>query len=194
ELSIRDPHVHEPGHSADDGHDHGDGVITRWISADEPTRRMTPLALGVAEHRAVDDEHIDEMMAAARALHRLEGKVGPHAQTIAAEVGQTYTLGDSGYQVKVESFQPNWITIDQQRVPAMTLHVTSPTQAFRRMVLADRTEPTDFKLGEGAGPMGQRQQQPLDNDLQITYAFQDPHNLAGREQGLWLVLTSPKRM
>ncbi len=193
ELIIHDPHADMPGHGADDGHDHG--VITRWISADEPTRRMTPMALGMAEHRAVDDAHIDEIIAAARSMHRLEVTVAGQSLTLTADVGQTYPVGDTGYTIKVESFTPNWPTIDGKQVPALTLHVTSPTQEFKRMVLADRPEPTDFKLGvEGAGPMGQRQQKPLDEDLKTTYSFNDDHHLTSREGGLWLVLTSPKRM
>ncbi|MCC6240099.1 MAG: hypothetical protein IT448_07370 [Phycisphaerales bacterium] len=198
ELSIRDPHAAE-GHphtdgAEHDGHTHDQAVMTRWISADEPSRRMTPLALGVAEHRVVDDAEIDKIIAAAHAIHRLEVKIGDVAQTISdVEVGQTYPIGDSGYTIKVESYQPDWVTIDQKRVPAMTLLVTAPQQSFRRMVLADRAEPTDFKLGEGAGPMGQRQTKPLDDQLQITYSFNDEYHLAGREQGLWLILTSPQR-
>jgi hypothetical protein len=192
EITIRDPHAHAPGHSEDDGHDHS---ITRFITADDPSRRATPLPMGIAEHRAVDDTHINELIAASTALHRLEVKLPNYQQTLHVAVGQTCRLGDSGYSLKIESFQPNWITIDKKTVPALTLHVTAPTQTYRRMVLADRAEPTDFKIGEGAGPMGQRQKEPLDRDLAITYAFNDPHGLAAsREGGTSLFLTSPQRM
>ncbi len=191
ELSIRDPHAAD-GHSADDGHDHGDGTITRWISANEPTRRATPLAMGMAEHRAVDDGHIEEMIEAAKNVHKLDVEIGDIKQTLGVSVGESYAVG--GYEIKVESFQPNWTTIDQKSVAALTLLVKSPTQTFRRMVLADRPEPTDFILGEGAGPMGQRQKAPVDNDLKTQYTFDDPHGLMRYEGGLTLILTSPTRM
>jgi hypothetical protein len=191
EIRINDHHAETDSHSAGDGHDHS---ITRYISADEPTRRGTPLPMGLAEHRAVDDAHIDQIIAASTALHQLKVKLPGYEQTLHVAVGQTYRLADSGYTLKVESFQPNWVTIDKKTVPALTLHVTAPTQTYRRMVLADRTEPTDFKIGEGAGPMGARQKEPLDRDLQIGYAFNDPHQLVAAEGGLCLFLTSPQRM
>jgi hypothetical protein len=56
--------------------------------------------------------------------------------------------------------------------------VKSPTMQFRRQVIPGRSNPTDWKLDEPeAGPMGKRQDKPLDPAFRTMYTFSDEFGL-----------------
>jgi hypothetical protein len=51
----------------------------------------------------------------------------------------------------------------------------APVRQFRRMVLGGKAIQTDFKLDPtAAAPMGKRQKEPIDKDLNIHYTMNDP--------------------
>lgn len=154
-------------------------------------------SLDIEDRALADQQAIDQLIQAAHDMHQLTISVGGVTQRIAVEVGQTYTLGQTGYSLHIESFNPQWETIDHKIVPKLTFIVTSPTQTFRRMLLSDLDRPTDFKLGAGApgeamGPMGKRQKELLDKSLVTTYTYHD-HDQFLPENGLGklIFLTTP---
>lgn len=141
------------------------------------------------EHRELPDTAaVDQLIAAAKAAHQLTFKIGDFEQTSAVQVGDVIQLGTTGYTVRIESFNPQWETIDKKIAPKLTFLVAAPNNlTYRRMVLGGGLgRPTDFKLGEpGAGPMGKRQTELLDPKLTTTYAFNEvasliPKNGLGR--------------
>jgi len=146
------------------------------------------------EHRPVESEQkIQEAIASTLSLHELQIKVAGYEQTHYVQVGQTVGLGTSGYSVFVEAFNPRWQTMDRKIRPMLTLMVQTPTAKFRRQVLVDVEKPTDWVLGaEGAGPLGQRQEKPLDEQLKIAYKLNDTQNLLPREgSGQYTFFTTP---
>jgi hypothetical protein len=139
---------------------------------------------------------VDMVVASAKRLHKLTVKLGDKfSREVTLTPGEELKLDDTGYAIRLEGFTPNWPSIDGVILPAVSLMVTRPEgeqKEFRRMVLSGRPTQTDFILNaQGAGPMGARQQKPLDESLSITYEFTDPNELypksaASRE----LLLTS----
>lgn len=146
---------------------------------------LGPLAF--AHRIAPDQASIDAAIAASERIHTLTIRAPGFAeQTIHVGVGQQIPLGDSGYIVQVDSFNPAWRTMDQQVVSLLTLAIKTPTQVFRRQLVAGRDAPTDWKLNvPGKGPMGERQSKPLDDQLITTYRFDDPLELLPRDGALY---------
>ena len=115
-------------------------------------------------------------------------------QTLYVQTGKTYPIGQSGYQLTIENYNPDWPMFGSgELVKAMTMKVTSPTQTFRRMVLDGKPLQTDFKLGvEGAAPpIGKRQKEPLDNALTVNFSVNDPFQLLPREGTVKHTLVTP---
>ncbi len=137
------------------------------------------------EHRAAEsEEKIQEAIGSTLSLHELQVALPGYEQTHYVQVGQTVPLGDSGYAITIEAFSPRWQTMDRKIRAMLTLMVQAPTTKFRRQVLVDVEKPTDWVLGaEGAGPLGLRQDRPLDELLKITYKLNDPQNLLPRDDG-----------
>src|SRR5207248_1677603 len=98
---------------------------------------------------------------------------------LAVEIGKSYPLGDSGYTITIETYNPAWpMSGTGEIIKALTLMVKSPTTQFRRMILAGKDLQTDFKLDDPTGgPMGKRQKEPLDANLVLLYRFSDPFHL-----------------
>lgn len=183
ELLLREPHEGE--------------LITHHLHSADPRRRWVPVPdAGIIEHRHVPDDHVDAMIAAIRqSPHRLSVSVEGVSQSMEVWVGKTYTIGDTGYELTIEDFDPAWQTIDGQIVPLLTMMVKSPQMQFRRQVIPGRDRPTDWKLDvPGAGPMGQRQTEPLDTELITDYTLHDPHGLVAPQRAdRYILLTSEKR-
>ncbi len=134
------------------------------------------------EHRPAESaEQAEQIFQSASNLHQLHLVAPGVDEKIPVTVGQSRKLGDSGYTIRVEAFNPRWRTMDQQVKPMLTLMVQTPTQTFRRQVLVGVEKPTDWLLNaEGAGPLGKRQDKPLDESLKITYTLNDPFKLLPR--------------
>lgn len=134
------------------------------------------------EHRHVATaDEVKQIVGAAGALHRIDVLVGQTALSLNVEPGKTYKVGDSGYEITVENYLPNWRTMQGEVVDLLTFMVKSPTTQFRRQVIPGRTVPTDWKLDEpGAGPLGKRQEKPLDDDFRTLYTFTDKYDLIGK--------------
>ncbi len=131
------------------------------------------------EHRAVESQkQIADQIESTLKLHELKISLPGVEKTIAVTVGSTYELKEQGYIIRVESFDPRWPTMDKKIRAMLTLMIQTPVQTFRRQVLMDVEQPTDWLLNaEGAGPLGKRQSKPLDEALKITYTLNDPNNL-----------------
>ena len=145
-----------------------------------------------------DAAAMSKLVAQAKALHTLTITLNGTTQTLPVEVGESYALGQTGYAIRIESFDPNWETIDHQIVPKISFLVAAPKQTFRRMVLGNGLgRPTDFKLtadgpGEKMGPMGKRQKELLDKNLDVSYAFDaDAGLLPKNGLGKVLLVTTP---
>ena len=167
------------------GHNHGpEGNVTsrEWLSHVGPNRGRTSLGDSEIEHRVVNDAELEGIMQAAGKLHRLKVSVPGYEGAMYVEPGKSYTLGESGYTIRVMDFNPSWPTMDRKVVKLLTLMVKGgPAGEFRRQVMPGRP-PTDWKLDEaGAGPMGKRQTEPLDKQLVIEYEFADPYRLVPLE-------------
>lgn len=89
------------------------------------------------------------------------------SQAVDVVVGQRLDFDQIGYTVTVENFERNFPMFGTgEPVDVITLLITrdegEPT-TYRRMVLAGKAVQTDFLIGvEGAGPMGKRQEKPVD--------------------------------
>jgi hypothetical protein len=176
---IEDAGVDEPAVVLSIANPHTGAAAEFWLVAGDAQHAGTVLGTVELEHRHVrEDESIRMVQQVAGKMHQLEIAVGDYKQTIFVEPGTSYDLGTSGYKLAIENFNPAFPTTDGQVVPLLTMMVTTPKTTFRRQVIAGRQTPTDWLLNvEGAGPMGKRQKEPLDNDLKISYAFNDPMHL-----------------
>lgn len=114
-------------------------------------------------------------------VHRLDILAGQTGVTLYVEPGKTYKVGDSGYEITVENYLPNWRTMQGETVDLLTFMVKTPTTQFRRQVIPGRANPTDWQLDDpSAGPMGKRQEKPLDEVFRTLYTFDDPAGLVGK--------------
>ncbi|MBV8782299.1 MAG: hypothetical protein JO353_12960, partial [Phycisphaerae bacterium] len=172
-----------------------------WLIGTDPINHALNIGDIEFDHRiAGDATELNAIKQSAAHLHHLNVKVGAYSQSLDVEVGKTYTLGDSGYALKIENFDPAFPmsgTGEIAQVLTMLVSKTregaKPQAAFRRMVLNGKALQTDFILNApGAGPMGKRQKEPIDKDLTILYTLSDPFGLLpiqGREKHS--ILTAP---
>src|SRR5688572_8214496 len=179
---IEDPHASDIGVKLELNDPHEGSRIEEWLVASETGHSAATLEGAEVEHRDVPIELLEPLKRAANELHRVEAKVGGHSEVLFVQPGKTYTLGQTGYTLSFERFEPSWPMFGTNEITrALTLKVKSPTQEFRRMILDGKALQTDFKLdGEAAGPMGARQKEPLDKDLVLDYRFSDPLRLTTR--------------
>ena len=159
-----------------------------WLIGTDPRFRFDGDTYRFDEKHAYDLEHIDGDKATAAGICESAEKIfqlvvtasgrpgGDEPQSIYVTIGKTYPIGQTGYSIQVEYFDPEWSMFGTgERVSAMLLKVTSPTQTYRRMVLQDKPLQTDFKL-EGPG-MGKRQKKPLDDALKVEFHLSDPFGI-----------------
>jgi hypothetical protein len=182
----------------DDAHG-GDATPTAWLIGSDPSAKATDLGGVELENRvAATPAEIAAIKQSAAQMHQIEAKLAGFDLKMFVQVGQTYTIGNTGYSFTVESFNPAFpMSGTGELVQALTLMVTSkspaPAQQFRRMILGGRPLQTDFALNTaGAGPMGKRQKAPIDNNLVLLYTLNDPNLLLpinGREKHV--LITSP---
>jgi hypothetical protein len=154
-----------------------------WLISGDARFKSRPIADGAieAEHRHETDANIAQgLQNAASQLLQLTYSMDDKTKgDTFVQVGKSYPLGDSGYTIKVENYNPAWPKFGTHEVvKALVVHVKSPTSEFRRMLLEGDTLQTDFKLDvAGAGPMGKRQTEPLDKSLVLGFAVTDPFRL-----------------
>ncbi|HWB54209.1 MAG TPA: hypothetical protein VG722_08450, partial [Tepidisphaeraceae bacterium] len=159
---------------------------TEYLLCDDPNHSQT--VIGSSEVRVIpfsDSNGLDGVAESAQHIHTLDVTLPGYHEKMSVSPGNTYKLGNTGYSITFEGYDPNWPAMDGQKVQLITLMVHRPGGDFRRQVIMGRDEPTDWKLNvPGAGPMGQRETQPLDNNLHITYKFSDPFNLSPSDQNV----------
>jgi hypothetical protein len=162
-----------------------------WLVAADPRVADFPDAgaLGIDLQQVTGDAAmVTSLTDAVGKIFKLDVKVATpggkdQTQTLYVQVGKTYPIGQSSYQLTIENYNPDWPMFGTgEMVKAMTMKITSPTQTFRRMVLDGKPLQTDFKLGvDGAPPIGKRQKEPLDNTLTVNFTVNDPFQLLPRE-------------
>ncbi len=172
------------------------GGSVQWVVGGDEATKTTMVGPAEVEHLNVSGkDEVDALVKAAREVHRLDVKAGAFTQTMFAEVGKTYSLGSSGYEITIENFNPAFPMFGTNEiVQVLTVLVKSPNQEFRRQLLSGKREKqTDFKLGVAdAGPFGKRQKELLDKNLDIGYEFHDEfHLLPGEGSEKQLMLTVP---
>ncbi len=161
---------------------HSGKLQETWLLASDSRYKARQIAGGnlEVEHRHQTDPNIvDGLKTAAAQILQLSFAAGDKKGDTFVEVGKIYPLGETGYTITIESFNPQWPMFGTgEMVRAMTMMVKSPTLSYRRMILEGKTVQTDFKLDEeGAGPMGKRQTEPLDKTLSLSFATTDPFRL-----------------
>lgn len=133
-----------------------------------------------------------EVRQAAGELHELIVNIGDFQWRQHVAMGQRYVMGNTGYALTVTGFDANWLTMKGERVRLLTVEVEQPKGKseitggkFRRQLIPGRAMPTDWleETGPGIGPLGKRQNKPLDEDLKVMYAFTDPLRLVSMEAG-----------
>jgi len=199
---IEDPASNQSGIALhlDDAHADAATPIA-WLVGSDPTAKSQDLGGVELEHRiAASAAEVAAIRKSANELHRIDVKVSGYTQQLFVQVGGIYTLGDTGYTLTVESFNPAFpMSGTGELVQALTLHVIAKAPAtpreFRRMILGGRSLQTDFALNvAGAGPMGKRQKEPLDKDLILLYTLNDPYQLLpleGREKHTLVTSSAP---
>lgn len=156
------------------------GGLEVWLCGDDPGHGQQL----VAERFELIHRHMAPAAAiatveAATRMHRINVQVGDHAQSLWVELGKTYAIGDTGYSLEIEEFDPAFPATDGQAVELLTMMVRTPSQQFRRQLISGRDTVTDWLLNQpGAGPMGVRQRAALDAAFQTIYTFADPMELA----------------
>ncbi|HEX8341917.1 MAG TPA: hypothetical protein VF624_13505 [Tepidisphaeraceae bacterium] len=130
-------------------------------------------------HRVVESQAEAEKLAeSAKRIHKLAVRVKDFDQTLDVEIGRSYPLGGTGYAITPTAFDPKFPAMNGDVVSLLTVMVTTPTQTFRRQLIPGREAITDWLLGApGAGPMGKRQDKPLDADLVTSYTLDDAAKL-----------------
>jgi hypothetical protein len=125
-------------------------------------------------HLEATPEMVEALTRAVGELFHLDVTVGDQKPIpLDVQVGKTYALGATGYSVTIQSFDPSFPTFETgEPVPLMMMLVTSPTQTFRRSLIAGRAEQTDFKLN-GV----KREQHLIDRALKIDFKVNDPFHL-----------------
>lgn len=181
----------------------GSPVRRFWLVGDEPGVERESLGELELEHRHLpSDESAEQMVQSVGRIHSLEITTGEGvSERRFVQVGDSFEVGP--YTILVEGFDPRWTTMQGETVPLLTLLITpSPGsgagdggQAFRRQLISGRERVTDWKLGQPeGGPMGVRQNAPLDTRLTTRYVLSDPLRLLPREGSeKRLFITGPSR-
>ena len=195
DFDTSDPASHVTGVELSMGDPQDPATVSDWyVVGSDPRFRNDSDHLMEVQHLEGDADVANKVAEAAGQLFRLDVAVGTTA-TIPLYVhpGQTVPVGTTGYTLKIETYNPAWPMFGtHEPVQAMTMLVTAPTQQYRRMVLVGKSVQTDFKLGvAGVGPMGKRQPAPLDDDLKISFAVQDPYQLMPIEKAVRHTLLTP---
>ena len=162
------------------------------VAGDAGSESISMPDLGVElRHLHRDDLTGPDLLRAAQEAHNLRVEVGGEAEDHQVQPGTRHE--SLGYTIAVEDFDPAWQTIDGRTVARLTVLVTTPEgRTFRRMVLDGDELQTDFDLdADGAGPMGARQTEPIDDRLVLRYRLTDGLNLMPRGTVRHTLLTGP---
>jgi hypothetical protein len=165
-------------------------VVDEWwlVESDPRFRSDNERALMDMTHLSGDETTIKALSEAAGQLFHLDVSL-PNLPVMPMDVsiGKSYPVGTTGYALKINSFQPNFPTFDTgEPVALLELQVTSPTQTFRRFVMQDKPDPTDFKIGAKV-----RQPKPMDPNLKIAFHVHDPYQLLPQQNSVKHTLITP---
>jgi hypothetical protein len=173
EVKIAGPHPDQPG-------------STVTLTSADPAMARQVFGNTELEHRHVSQESLAMIRESAGHLLHLTVNLPNHPVTkLDVEPGKTYTLGDSGYTIAVDAFNPAFpMSGTHEMVQTLTLHVVSeapgPKNEFWRMILQGKPLQTDFKMDPATTPpmvKGNRQKEPLDANLALGFSVDDPAGL-----------------
>ena len=153
----------------------------------EGQKSLIPIHLEM-QHRDADNAMVEAMSRAVTELFHLDVTL-PNQKPIPLDVqiGKSYPVGETGYVIGVQSFDPTFVTFAGEQVPLMMLQVTTPAQqVFRRSIMLGRKDQTDFKIGARM-----REQKPIDPGLQIDLNIKDPFQLLPTRSTLKHTLLTP---
>lgn len=162
--------------------DSNDPSQSMWLVAGRAADAVVPIGPAAIEYRHLPTQaDIDIATKSAEQIHTLTIKLNGTEKAERVEPGETLEL--PGYSVTVEGFTPSFTlsSNDGKRADMLTLLITKAGgKPFRRTVLSESNQQTDFEIGaEGAGPFGKRLPpgKLIDADLQLGYRFSDPTKL-----------------
>ncbi len=130
----------------------------------------------VARH--VQPDSLKNIEDAAHAMFHLTATLPNQPEWEAdVEIGKTYPVANTGYQLTVEMFLPSFpMSFTHQPVPVLGLHVVSqspaPKQDFWRMIVQDIPIQTDFNHDPAVMPR-RGLDEPVDKNLVLGYHFMD---------------------
>ncbi len=160
-----------------------------WLVGSDPRFHLdTERAMMDLSHVDATADMVTVLTAAAGQLFHLDVSLpNVPAMPMDVAIGKTYPVGTTGYTLKINSFQPNFPTFDTgEPVALLEIMVTSPTQTFRRFVMQDKPDPTDFKIGAKV-----RTPKPLDNNLKIAFHVHDPFRLLPEQNSVKHTFLTP---
>ncbi len=174
----------------------GQSAIEQWTLAGTDAEHSTlpeSVLLQSQGQRArikigLDVQHVEGNPAMVEAMSKAVGELFhldvtlPDQKPVPLDVaiGKTYKVGDTGYSLQIQRFDPNFPTFETgEPVNLLTVIVSSPTATFRRSVMEGRSTITDFKLN---GKM--REQKPIDPGLKIAFRVNDPFRLLPQQNNI----------
>ena len=169
-------------HAPHEGHDpEAEGEqAPQWLFPGRPGMDALVTEQVAMRHVARADLEPEQLLQAAGEVHQIQVTTPGGELETGIVPGQTVEVG--GYELRAERAVPSWRTIDGRLRDAFVIHVDPPDGAhFNRMVLDGEDLQTDFADDPSAGPMGQRQDAPLDDDLVVRYRFADTLQLTPRQ-------------
>jgi hypothetical protein len=169
---------------------------TLTLTSADPTAARQTLGNVELDHRDVSEESLAMIRESASHLLHLTANLPNRPQIkLDVEPGKSYPIPDSGYVLTVDAFNPQFpMSGTHEIVQTLTLHVvsqssesatapdTEPAQPreFWRMILQGKALQTDFKMDPATTPpmvKGNRQKEPIDNDLVLGFSVDDPAGL-----------------
>ena len=78
-----------------------------WLIGTDPINHAVDVGgIELDDRLAADPAEVQSIKQSAEHLHHLEVKVGSFSQSLDVQIGQHHTLGNSGYSITIENFDP----------------------------------------------------------------------------------------
>jgi hypothetical protein len=177
ENVVDDPSSNETGVEVDvpaQGRKAGSRIMLR---ATDPTAAHQFVGGTELEYRQVSDGSLGDVRDSVNRLFEVSPTISGTAMgKMDLGIGNAAVVGP--YSVSVESYNPAFPMFGTHEiVEALTLHVVHGKAEFWRMILGGRDLQTDFKMDPATTPpmvKGNRQKEPIDRELVLTFRVNDP--------------------
>lgn len=156
---------------------------TMMLTTSDPTASHQFIGDTELDYRNVTESSLSEMQTLAGQFFEVTAELPKQpAQKILTGIGRTEALASGGYSITIESYNPAFPMFGtHEEVQAMTLHIIQKNagqqREFWRMILRGRSLQTDFKMDPATTPpmvKGNRQKEPIDKDLVLSFRMNDP--------------------